>query len=515
MRGWGRCGSAFRVLHLLFAFSAPDQQQADHAFMSVNADELVVSSPPEASGDYADAWPVVFRRRVASHAVVRAGALGLAFVVAAVVPPAVSRAELVWFLLFAVFVYAFDLSPTLSKPHLRLDTLNEIRDLVLRTTVAAMAVLSIRVLVTDDPTSAAETVRMWGSAIAFLVLGSLAAAQFELRARRRGAASRRALIIGAGNVGRLAAKRLLAEPDLGLKPVGFLDDSPLSGNGGPDLPLLGASSDLEEVVRRNDIEHVILTFATTPHNVLLDIMRRCEARRIAVSIVPRLFERMTTTIGIDYVGGLPLISPQRVDPRGWQFRVKYMFDRLIAGVGIVFTAPILLGTALAVWMSLGRPILYRQRRVGRDGHEFGMLKFRSMSDGSDDEDFPSLLPGLAPGGVEGADRRTSVGRFIRRTSLDELPQLINVLRGEMSLVGPRPERPEFAEMFERDVYRYAERLRVKSGMTGWAQVHGLRGRTSLSDRVEWDNYYIENWSLWLDCKILLLTIRSMLRFPAD
>jgi exopolysaccharide biosynthesis polyprenyl glycosylphosphotransferase len=313
----------------------------------------------------------------------------------------------------------------------------------------------------------------------------------------------------------LAAKRLLAEPDLGLKPVGFLDDSPLSGNGGPDLPLLGASSDLEEVVRRNQIEHVILTFATTSHNVLLDIMRRCEAGGVAVSIVPRLFERMTTKIGIDYVGGLPLISPQRVDPRGWQFRVKYTFDRVIAAVSLVFASPILIGTASAVWISLGRPILYRQRRVGRDGHEFGMLKFRSMSDGSDDEDFPSLLPGLAPGGVEGADRRTSVGRFIRRTSLDELPQLINVLRGEMSLVGPRPERPEFTQMFERDVYRYSERLRVKSGMTGWAQVHGLRGQTSLSDRVEWDNYYIENWSLWLDCKILMLTLRSMLRFPAD
>jgi exopolysaccharide biosynthesis polyprenyl glycosylphosphotransferase len=498
----------------VFAFGAPSPEERDHAAMSV--DELVVSTRSVASGDHAaDAWPVPSRRRLASHAVVRAGALGLAFVVAAVVPPAVSRAELVWFVLFAVCVYAFELFPAFSKPHLRLDTLNEIRDLILRTAVVALAVLSVRVLVTDDATAAAETVRMWGSAIVFLVLGSLAAAQFELRARRQGAAARRALIVGAGSVGRLAARRLIAEPDLGLKPVGFLDDSPPSANGGHDLPLLGASSDLEEVMRRNDIEHVILTFATTSHDVLLDIMRRCEARGVAVSIVPRLFEKMTTKIGIDYVGGLPLISPQRVDPRGWQFRIKYMVDRVIAAVSLVCTMPILLGTALAVWISLGRPILYRQRRVGRDGHEFGMLKFRSMSEGSDDDEFPSLLPGLAPGGVEGADRRTGIGRFIRRTSLDELPQLINVLRGEMSLVGPRPERPEFTHMFERDVYRYTERLRVKSGMTGWAQVHGLRGQTSLSDRVEWDNYYIENWSLWLDCKILMLTLRSMLRFPAD
>jgi lipopolysaccharide/colanic/teichoic acid biosynthesis glycosyltransferase len=138
-----------------------------------------------------------------------------------------------------------------------------------------------------------------------------------------------------------------------------------------------------------------------------------------------------------------------------------------------------------------------------------------MKDGDDEVGLPRLLPGTAPGGVEGEDRRTRVGRLMRRTSLDELPQLVNVLRGEMSLVGPRPERPEFAELFERDVYRYGERLRVKSGITGWAQVHGLRGQTSLEDRVEWDNYYIENWSFWLDLKILLLTVRAVARFAAD
>jgi lipopolysaccharide/colanic/teichoic acid biosynthesis glycosyltransferase len=138
-----------------------------------------------------------------------------------------------------------------------------------------------------------------------------------------------------------------------------------------------------------------------------------------------------------------------------------------------------------------------------------------MQDPDDEGGLPRLLPGTAPGGVEGIDRRTPIGKFMRRTSLDELPQLVNVFRGEMSLVGPRPERPEFAELFEHDVLRYGERLRVKSGITGWAQVNGLRGQTSLHDRVEWDNYYIENWSLWLDLKILLLTVRAMVRFAAD
>ena len=438
-----------------------------------------------------------------------------ALLAAAIVVPVLDPAQVAWFVLFALFVYAFNLTPTLSKRRLRLDTLNEIRDLVLGTTLAAMSVLSVRVLVTDDPSAAAETVRTWGAASVFLVLGSITAAQLELQARRRGVAARPALIVGAGKIGRLTAKRLLEEPELGLRPVGFLDHAPLPMNEGPALPVLGASWDLEDVVRRNGVKHVVFTFSTAPHDVLLSVMKRCETLGVSISIVPRLFEKMTTKVGIDHVGGLPLISPQTVDPRGWQFRVKYLFDRAFAALCLVALAPVLAATALAVWISLGRPILYRQRRVGLDGQEFGMLKFRSMNDEGGEVGLPRLLPGLAPGGVEGVDRRTRVGKFIRRTSLDELPQLVNVLRGEMSVVGPRPERPEFAELFERDVYRYDERLRVKCGITGWAQVHGLRGQTSLADRVECDNYYIENWSLGLDCKILLLTLRSILGLAAD
>jgi lipopolysaccharide/colanic/teichoic acid biosynthesis glycosyltransferase len=148
--------------------------------------------------------------------------------------------------------------------------------------------------------------------------------------------------------------------------------------------------------------------------------------------------------------------------------------------------------------------------VGRDGQVFDMLKFRSMRELKGKLDFQPD-PGRAPGGIEGEDRRTAVGRFVRRTALDELPQLFNVLRGDMSLIGPRPERPEFVDAFGVDVYRYMDRQRVKSGVTGWAQVNGFRGQTSLADRVEWDNYYVDNWSLWLDVKILVLTVAAVLR----
>jgi lipopolysaccharide/colanic/teichoic acid biosynthesis glycosyltransferase len=163
---------------------------------------------------------------------------------------------------------------------------------------------------------------------------------------------------------------------------------------------------------------------------------------------------------------------------------------------------------------MGRPIFFRQLRIGRDGRPFEILKFRSMRTAPLEEiataAAAAVRVGAAPGGVEGHDRRTRVGAFLRSSSLDELPQLLNVLKGEMSLVGPRPERPEFVEKFEHEVYRYGDRHRCKAGITGWAQVHGLRGKTSIADRAEWDNFYIENFSLMLDVKILLMTVAAVI-----
>jgi len=225
-------------------------------------------------------------------------------------------------------------------------------------------------------------------------------------------------------------------------------------------------------------------------------------------------------VGYDTVGGLPLMSFTTVNPRGVQFAIKHAFDRVFALVLLVVLSPVILCTALAVLVSSQGPVLFRQRRIGRDGQVFDLYKFRSMHiDSSQVElggDYASSLEALlggdtAPGGVEGNDRRTSIGRFLRRSSLDELPQLLNVLRGEMSLIGPRPERPEFVELFNQDIIRYDDRHRVKSGITGWAQVHGLRGQTSLAERVEWDNYYIAHWSLGLDLKIFVLTLSALFR----
>jgi exopolysaccharide biosynthesis polyprenyl glycosylphosphotransferase len=244
-------------------------------------------------------------------------------------------------------------------------------------------------------------------------------------------------------------------------------------------------------------------------------VRECEARGLEVSMVPRLFESVNVRVGLEHIGGLPLFGLRAVDTKGWQFAVKHALDRAAAAVALVLFSPLLLAVAIAVKVSSPGPILFRQRRIGRDGQDFDMLKFRSMRVPADRAAAKAIAEGReptpdeAPGGIEGDDRRTRVGTFIRATSLDELAQLFNVLAGQMSLVGPRPERPEFVEMFGRSVHRYDDRHRVKSGITGWAQVHRLRGKTSLRDRIEWDNYYIENWSLSLDLKILVMTVAAI------
>jgi exopolysaccharide biosynthesis polyprenyl glycosylphosphotransferase len=320
------------------------------------------------------------------------------------------------------------------------------------------------------------------------------------------------LIVGAGRVGCLTAHRLLERPELGLKPVAFLDKDPLvDPREALGLPVAGASWDLDGVVSQYGIEQVIVTFSTAPDEVLLRLVRRCEELGIAVSVVPRLFERVPERHSVEHLGGIPLLTAHPANPKSIQFAIKYGLDRLLAATALVLLSPILIAAALAVRISLGRPIFFRQVRVGRDGRTFDILKFRTMRlpYGPPEPTEFELPDDVGPGGVEGADRRTRLGAFLRASSIDELPQFLNVLLGEMSMVGPRPERPEFVSHFERNVYRYADRHRVKSGITGWSQVHGLRGKTSISDRAEWDNFYIENFSLWLDLKIMLLTFGAV------
>ena len=388
------------------------------------------------------------------------------------------------------------------------------------TALAAIGLIAAGALFEPQAEPAQMIARGWLFATVYVAGGRILLGWIQTRARGEGIVAIPTLIVGAGTVGAEMERRLRENPSLGMRMLGYIDADPPPAEKVPQrvAPVLGPPAELIPIAREMGAEHVILAFSSVPDRGLVPLVRQCEVNHIQVSLVPRMFESLTKRLRFEKVGTLPVVGLRSVDPQGWQFATKHLLDRLLAALLLTLLAPLMLVTATAIRTQSPGPVLFRQRRVGRDGREFDILKFRSMelpppdSDGAESVDLP---PGVAPGGVEGEDRRTAVGRFLRRHSIDELPQLFNVLKGEMSMVGPRPERPEYAAMFAETLERYDDRHRVKSGITGWAQVNGLRGKTSLADRIGWDNYYIQNWSLGLDAKIILLTLTAVLKAPGE
>lgn len=395
------------------------------------------------------------------------------------------------------------------------------RDAALDHTLPIIGGLGIAVLIcmaasdlAGDPPITRPWITVWLLGSVFVIAARATLGLYHRARLLRGSGQRPTLIVGAGAIGARVARRLNGAPDYGLRPIGFLDDSPLSDEevGGRPAPVLGGLDDLDRVIAEYHVQQVVVAFSAAPDRTVVELVRHCEELGLEVALVPRLFDLWNHRAAYDPIGGLPVLHLHGTDLRGWQFAIKAIIDRGASGLALTVLSPILLLLALGVRLSSPGPVLFRQRRVGLDGREFNLLKFRSMRmPAQPDEAVAGHPDDLAPGGVEGADRRTPLGRFLRRSSLDELPQLINVLRGEMSLVGPRPERPEFVDRFSEVHDRYDERHRVKSGITGWAQIHGLRGRTSLADRVEMDNFYIEHFSLALDLRIILRTLVVLFR----
>jgi exopolysaccharide biosynthesis polyprenyl glycosylphosphotransferase len=453
-------------------------------------------------------WFLLLLDVVALGLAVGANAIGASAAHAPVGPP-------VWLALYLLLTIATLALRRGYRFRLKTSPFEYVGQIIGATALAATLIIAARVALDPDPDAAAQVVRVWAFSTVYLLGGRIAA---ELAAARMVADGLNTLIVGSGQIGNTLARRLHERPELGLHPIGFLDNDPLvdGRDEAHGLPLLGASWDLENVVREHAVEHVIVAFSNARHDVLLSLVRRCRALGLDVSLVPRLFEEMSRRVTIEHVGGIALMRVDRTDPRGWQFECKYAIDRLVGVALLMVSAPLMLCVALLVKLSSPGPVFFRQRRLGLDDREFDILKFRTMrvdpEGGENDARWVAETLGVfdASDDASAEDRRTPVGRFLRRTSLDELPQLLNIVRGQMSLIGPRPERSGCASMFGEHVYRYGDRHRVKSGLTGWAQVNGLRGQTSLQDRIEWDNFYIENWSPWLDLKILLLTPGAIL-----
>jgi exopolysaccharide biosynthesis polyprenyl glycosylphosphotransferase len=409
----------------------------------------------------------------------------------------------------------------LYRTRLRALILDGVVPVVSAVSVAAMAVAMIGLFANGQVPSQSEWIRAWLFALLAVGLGRMSLSFAQRRARSRRLIGRPVLIMGAGLVGSQVARRLEDHPEYGLVPVGFLDDDPrtIAEVGGRDVPVLGTVEHLDEVVRRTRVRNLIVAFSSVTDARVSRLIQRCQELGIEVSVVPRMFDTINDRVGYDTVGGLPLMSFSTVSPKGLQFAVKYAIDRVVAGIVLLALSPLLAVIALAVKLSTGGPVLFRQPRIGLDGHEFEMLKFRTMQGtpsehGESDADWAERILGgydeTASISAQGSDdRRTGVGRLLRRMSLDELPQFWNVFNGDMSLIGPRPERASYVRQFEPVVYRYGDRHRVKSGITGWAQVNGLRGQTSLDERIESDNYYIAHWSLGLDVKIVLLTLLAL------
>lgn len=331
-----------------------------------------------------------------------------------------------------------------------------------------------------------------GLLIARAVAGSIRATLL-----RRGVGAKRAAVVGASPMAAELCRRLSDAPQTDYYLVGVIA-AENRAPAGVGCPVLGKVEDFFDIIARENI-NVVFFAGNLPEALLLDLLLECDLRGIDVKIIPSVIELMASKITADETLGIPVFALKQFRLTGFNRFLKRGFDIVFAAGALVVGAPLMLIIAALIKLTSPGPVFYRQERVGLDGKVFRLFKFRSMIPDAEAKTGPVFAK-------ENDERITPLGRILRRTSLDELPQLFNVLRGDMSVVGPRPERPVFVERFASEVPRYLERHKVKSGMTGWAQVNGLRGNTSIARRVEYDLYYIENWSLLFDIRIIIRTI---------
>jgi exopolysaccharide biosynthesis polyprenyl glycosylphosphotransferase len=361
----------------------------------------------------------------------------------------------------------------------------------------AISVFSFKNSIFEVDFPRAMIIYAWMFSIVLIMLGRIAHQVIRMRLSARGFGKDRLLVVGTGDVAKMILQRIAWSPQLGYEVVGVIDGEP-GETEILDVPVIGAPEDLPDLIEKHSVDEVIIAIPEEGHREVVRIISYCERGRVTIKVFPDFFQFMASETDIDDLGGLPLLSIRNFAMRGYMLFFKRLMDILGSIIGLIMLSPLMMLTALAVKLESPGPVFFVQERMGLDGKPFLLIKFRSMRQDAEEH---------GPGWTTKDDpRQTKLGALLRKVDFDELPQFVNVFMGEMSLVGPRPEQPYYVNVFRQSVPRYMERHREKAGMTGWAQVNGLRGDTSVVERTKYDLWYTENWSVLLDIKIILRTL---------
>ena len=343
-------------------------------------------------------------------------------------------------------------------------------------------------------------VYFWFLVTILMILSHWIARRLLLAAREKGYRLQNVLIAGDGELGQLVVDKINLHPEIGFSIVGYLTGEKENvGISRGDYKVLGEYQDLSRLIKENDVDQLFIALSMKEHDRLEKVLAFLEKETVDVKVVPDLLRYMNIQSGVEELDGMPIVNLAESPLYGWNVIVKRLSDVVLSSLAILVASPLMLFVLILIKLESKGPVFYRQERMGLDQNVFSMFKFRSMKVDAEGQSGPVWAR-------ENDDRRTRLGTLLRTTSLDELPQLFNVFIGDMSLVGPRPERPVFIDEFKQSIPNYMLRLKMKAGLTGWAQVNGWRGNTSLEKRIECDLYYIKNWSMLFDIKIIFMTI---------
>ncbi|KMP11489.1 hypothetical protein UR09_03215 [Candidatus Nitromaritima sp. SCGC AAA799-A02] len=371
--------------------------------------------------------------------------------------------------------------------------------------IIKVTILSILILTAstffyrEESFSRVVTGYFWILVTFFMVVSHMLVRVFLQEVRKRGFNLRHILIVGSGDLGKAVAEKINLHPEFGMNIVGYLSSHPEKvGQEMDGIKVLGLYQDVSHFIQKYRVDQLYIALPLHAHDRMEKVLENLGEETVDIKVVPDLLKFMNLQAGVEELDGLPIVNLTESPLYGWNVVIKRSSDIVLSALAIIVSSPLLLLVSILIKMESKGPIIFRQERVGLDGEGFEMLKFRSMRVGAEESTGPVWAK-------KEDDRRTALGTFLRKTSLDELPQLFNVLAGDMSLVGPRPERPVFVKDFKKSIPQYMLRLKMKAGLTGWAQVNGWRGNTSLDKRIEFDLYYIKNWSLGFDLKIIFMT----------